>query len=78
MAARYDYLNLNHKNVFGGTQHNLTLGLNWYYNDNLRFSVFYVRAGIHPRIVPLTARNASEAVKRHLDIVGMRVQIRFK
>lgn len=69
MAVRYDYLNLNDKTIRGGTEHNVTLGLNWFVNGNVRLSANYIRAGIHP---------LNDALKRNLDIVGMRVQVRFK
>lgn len=69
IAARYDFLNLNNKDVRGGTEHNATLGINWFINGNIRLSANYIRAGIHP---------ANDTQKRNLDIVGMRCQIRFK
>jgi phosphate-selective porin OprO/OprP len=36
IAARYSYMDLNDKTVFGGKQENVTVGLNWYPNDNMR------------------------------------------
>lgn len=70
VAARYDFLNLNSKNVRGGSQHNVTLGFNWFINNQLRFSLNYIRANIRP------ARLSH--LPRHLDIFGARFQIRFK
>jgi len=69
IAARYDGVNLNNKNLRGGSERNVSLGLNWFYTDNIRVSLNYIRAAIHP---------ANDAPKRNLDIVGMRVQLRFK
>lgn len=69
VAARYDFLNLNQKNVRGGSAHDLTLGLNWYLNQNLRLSANYIRASVHPKL---------DAPKRNLDIIGMRCQVAFK
>ncbi|YBW38145.1 porin [Nitrobacter sp. TKz-YC01] len=36
IAARYSYMDLNDNLVFGGKQDNITVGLNWYLNDNMR------------------------------------------
>jgi len=68
VAARYDYINLNDKDVNGGSEHNGTLGLNWYLNPQVRLSTNYVRANIRP---------ANNAPKRKLDIIGLRCQVRF-
>ncbi|HEV2523872.1 MAG TPA: porin, partial [Gammaproteobacteria bacterium] len=69
VAARYDFVDLNDKNVRGGSQHDVTLGLNWFLNQNVRLSANYIRASIHP---------ANDQVHRNLDIIGLRAQIRFK
>jgi phosphate-selective porin OprO/OprP len=69
VAARYDFVDLNNKNVRGGTQHDVTLGLNWFLNQQVRFTMNYIRASIHP---------ANDAQKRNLDIIGLRAQVRFK
>ncbi len=42
VAARYSTLNLNDKDIRGGTEDNWSLGLNWYPNDYIRFLVDYV------------------------------------
>ncbi len=68
LAARYDFLNLNDKDVRGGTEHNVTVGLNWFLNQQFRLSANYIRASIHP---------ASDAPKRNLDIIGLRAQVKF-
>ncbi len=70
VAARYDYVNLNDKDVKGGSEHDMTLGLNWYLNPQVRFSADYVRANMRPA-------NNSLIAKRKLDIVGLRCQLRF-
>jgi len=69
LAARYDGINLNDKNIRGGTAHNVTLGVNWYVNDNLRLSANYVSASLHPQ---------NEAPKRRLEALAGRLQIKFK
>lgn len=75
IAARYDYVNLNDKNLYGGSEHDFTIGLNWFINDNVRLSTNYVRASIHPAHNAVTTYNP---VKRHLDILAFRAQVRFK
>ncbi len=69
LAARYDFVNLNNKNVRGGSQHDVTVGLNWFLNQNVRLSANYIRASIHP---------ANDQAHRNLDIIGLRAQVRFK
>lgn len=69
VAARYDAVNLNNKNVRGGSQSNVTVGLNWFLNKQVRFSMNYIRASIHP---------ANDAPHRNLDIIGLRAQVRFQ
>jgi phosphate-selective porin OprO/OprP len=36
LAARYTYLDLNDKAISGGTFHDMTLGLNWFLNPNMK------------------------------------------
>jgi phosphate-selective porin OprO/OprP len=42
IGARYDWLDLNSGQVSGGRNQNVTIGLNWWLNPNLRFMVNYV------------------------------------
>ena len=44
LAARYSYLTLNDHNIHGGRLVDLTLGVNWYLNPNLRIMWNYVWA----------------------------------
>lgn len=69
VAGRYDFVNLNNKNIQGGAQHDVTLGLNWYVNNNVRVAFNYINANILP---------PSYAPKRHLDIFAARLQVKFK
>jgi len=46
IAARYSYLDLNSKGVYGGVLSDMTLGLNWYLNNNMKVMFNYVHA--HP------------------------------
>ncbi|MEE8159192.1 MAG: porin, partial [Dehalococcoidia bacterium] len=39
VAARYSNLDLNDASIGGGKMHNLTFGLNWYLNPNVRWMV---------------------------------------
>jgi phosphate-selective porin OprO/OprP len=52
VAARYSYLDLDSKGVQGGTVHDLTLGLNWFLNPNMKAQGNYFLAH---RDVPGTA-----------------------
>ena len=78
LAARYDFVNLNSKNLLGGTEHNVTVGVNWYINDNVRLSLNYIRADIHPGTAAALAVGAvPNTLKRNLDIVAFRAGFRF-
>lgn len=41
LMLRHDYLNLNHKNIFGGSGQNYTLGLNYYVNNAVKLTFNY-------------------------------------
>ena len=43
LAARWSYLELNDKNIEGGRPSDVTIGVNWYYNNRMRFMANYVR-----------------------------------
>lgn len=43
IAARYSFIDLNDLNVLGGKEENITVGLNWWINPNLRTSFNYIR-----------------------------------
>ena len=48
IAARYSAVNLIDKHIYGGRENNVTLGLNWFVNENVQIKFNYVRANIHP------------------------------
>lgn len=81
IAVRYSYIDLNDRNVRGGTEHNFTVGLNWFINDNVRLALNYIRANIRAsnpiRFVPATAIPSVVPAKRELDIVGIRLGVMF-
>ncbi|HXH55586.1 MAG TPA: porin [Gammaproteobacteria bacterium] len=83
VAARYSFVNMVDKNIYGGSEHNTTLGLNWFVNEHVKVSANYIRAKIHPtgRGTTVVASqivfdNASTA-QRKLDIVGLRLAVAF-
>jgi phosphate-selective porin OprO/OprP len=44
VCARYDYVDLSDNGVRGGTLHDWTFGLNWYWNPNMRWMLNYIIA----------------------------------
>ena len=46
VALRYGYTNLNSKDVYGGTQGDITVGANWYLNPAARIMFNYVYTDI--------------------------------
>ena len=92
IAARYSYINLNSNNsIYGGSEHNTTIGVNWFVNENVRVAANYIRANIRPTGTatvngianvptgqPVTAPAGTQpVVKRQLDIFGVRFSVVF-
>ncbi|HQW58121.1 MAG TPA: porin, partial [Gammaproteobacteria bacterium] len=80
IAARYSFVNMVDKNIYGGSEHNTTLGLNWFVNEHVKLSANYIRANIYPNVSVRSNNNvvtASSAAKRQLDIVGLRLAVAF-
>lgn len=48
LLVRYSSLNLNDKEILGGKEHNITLGLNWFVNPFVTFKFNVIRAMAHP------------------------------
>jgi phosphate-selective porin OprO/OprP len=42
LGARYDFLDLNDQGINGGVLHNLTAGLNWFFNPNMKWQFNYI------------------------------------
>ena len=71
IAARYSYLDLNDKAVFGGKQENITVGLNWYVNNNMRMMFNW----IHGTVQKTNLAGADRGAK--YDAFAMRTQFTF-
>ncbi len=70
-AARYSYVDLNDSAVFGGTQENITVGLNWYLNENMRMMFNW----IHGTVQKTNLAGADRGAK--YDAFAMRTQFAF-
>ena len=68
LGIRYSSLNLNDQDIAGGKENNLTLGVNWYPNSNIRFMTNYIRADIRPN---------RDRQNESLNIFQMRAQLNF-
>ena len=85
VVARYSDINLNSKEIYGGKERNMSVGLNWYLNEHIRLSMNYVRAIAHPTAgigadeTTLNAgtRPADTKSKRRLNILAARLQVTF-
>jgi len=71
IAARYSMINLNDKDILGGRQENVTLGLNWYVNRNMRFMFNYINGKVDKRMTD------GEDIGARYQAVGVRAQIAF-
>lgn len=72
VAARYSMVNLNDEDIHGGKEHNVSVSLGWYVNENVKILGNY----IHARIDPTRELGASNPSPNHrsLDIIGLRSQ----
>ncbi len=69
LAGRLSGIDLDDEDVAGGRQADLTLGLNWYPDDNIRVMANYIRAEVDD--APETGKDESA------DIFQMRFQLAF-
>ncbi len=68
VVARHSFVDLRDKSVGApGSEHNTSVGVNWWLNDNISFAGNYVRANI-PR---------SNNTSADIDAVGLRMQVNF-
>jgi phosphate-selective porin OprO/OprP len=72
IAARFSYLNLNDGPLQGGVMTGITLGLNWYLNNNLKIQVNYVHNARYDK-----STTGAGTVPGTVDGLGTRMQIQF-
>ena len=71
IAARYSYVDLNDNLVFGGEQENVTVGLNWYLNNNMRLMFNWIHGTVEKTDV------AGLDLGAEYDAFAMRTQFAF-
>lgn len=71
VAARYDVINLNDENIFGGEQKTWIVGVNWHLNDYSRIMLNYSQSDIKDAFAQTNNVNGENKV----DAFGVRFQV---
>lgn len=74
LAARYDQLDLEDQDIFGGEQKRVSINLNWYLNENVRMLAGYSRA-FDLDNAPVVKADGDEA--DDIDVFALRAQWAF-
>lgn len=77
VVLRLSAINMIDRNVYGGSEQNITVGLNWFANNNVRFIANYIKARINPTDVHNPGTAPAIYHKRLLDIFSIRMQMVF-
>lgn len=79
ITARLSYVNLIRKNIFGGSEHDFTLGLNWFVNKNVLIMANYILARINPTDINNPGMRTAPPLSKTqtLNIFGLRFQVVF-
>ena len=72
VAARYSYIDLTDHDIFGGRMADVTVGVNWYLNPNMRIMLNYVRS----QLLDCNVTGSTKTDKGgDEDILGIRFQV---
>lgn len=74
LAARYSQADFSDEDIFGGEGEALTVGLNWYWNENARVQVNYVTGEIENSTV---GNRGAAPIEGNYDIWGARFMVDF-
>ncbi|MGO9599078.1 MAG: porin [Isosphaeraceae bacterium] len=74
LGLRYNYLNLNNKGINGGVLNDITLGLNWFLNPNMKMQISYSITNRHSPASPGQPIGLSDGTIQGL---GLRVAMDF-
>ncbi len=79
VSARYSFITLNDKDIFGGLAHNTTASLGWYANNNVKVIAEYVYSKQHRNYPGSLYGQPANAYKDHRNVssLGARLQIVF-
>jgi len=69
IAARHSYVDLNDGNVSGGQESNISTGLNWYHNRNVRLMFNYTHAYLKNRESPIVENGRTHIIQARFQFI---------
>lgn len=77
VALRYDYIDLNSQEIFGGQDQAVTLGVNWYWTPYARMQFNYIAGELQDRRFPDSDDPDSAMLAGDYQVFGTRAMVDF-